>query len=116
MSVSVRAMHSLVLRALSDENFNICQSVHNVTMWKCSFTCRKACEGGLLESFGKDGRSAVLLREDTKLRDNNTAVMETVVEKYVKYFKSILHHNQVKIGEKAALQWFSGLFSCSGTT
>ncbi len=80
------------------------------------FNCRKACEGGLLESFGKDGRSAVLLREDTRLRDDNIAVMETVVEKYVKYFKSILHHNQVRSSEEVVLQWYNKHFFCSGTT
>ena len=56
-----------------------------------------SCEGGLLESFGKDAKSAVILTTDTKVDGDEGVVMEKVVEKFVKYFKSILHHNQVGI-------------------
>jgi hypothetical protein len=37
-------------------------------------------------------RSAILLKEESNYDDG--VVLEAVVEKYVKYFKSILHHNR----------------------
>jgi hypothetical protein len=51
----------------------------------------KAIEGGLIAAFGDDARSAIMLKEDNQYDDG--IVLEAVVEKYVKYFKSILHHN-----------------------
>ena len=51
--------------------------------------------GGLLEAFGKDAKSAVILNNSTKLEGDDGVVMEAVVEKFCRYFKSILHHNQV---------------------
>jgi len=60
-------------------------------------------EGGLMQSFGTDGKSPVLIAEDMKYDDG--VVMEAVVEKFVKYFKSILHHNS----------WYFGYFIlCEG--
>eukprot|EP00095_Tigriopus_kingsejongensis_P003530 maker-scaffold106_size358372-snap-gene-0.15 protein:Tk03530 transcript:maker-scaffold106_size358372-snap-gene-0.15-mRNA-1 annotation:"innexin inx2" len=52
-------------------------------------------EGGLIESFGKDGKSAIMLTADAKKdHDSEGIVMEVVAEKFVAFFKSILHHNQ----------------------
>jgi len=45
----------------------------------------------LLESFGKDAKSAVLLKGD---KHEEGIVMGAVVEKYVRYFRSIQHHCQ----------------------
>lgn len=50
-----------------------------------------ALEGGLLQQFGRDGANKLLLRSELKYEDG--VVMEAVVEKFVKYFKSIHHHN-----------------------
>jgi len=51
----------------------------------------KNLEGGLLASFGTDGKTPVMISEDAKYDDG--VVMEAVVEKFVKYFKSVFHHN-----------------------
>jgi len=51
----------------------------------------KNLEGGLMASFGTDGKSPVMMSEDAMYDDG--VVMEAVVEKFVKYFKSIFHHN-----------------------
>jgi len=48
-------------------------------------------ENGLMSSFGTDGKSPVMVYEDMKYDDG--VVMEAVVERFVKYFKSIFHHN-----------------------
>jgi len=48
-------------------------------------------EGGLVSSFGTDAKSPVMLSEDAKYDDG--IVQEAVIEKFVKYFKSIFHHN-----------------------
>ena len=48
-------------------------------------------EGGLMQSCGTDGKSPVMIAEDMKYDDG--VVMEAVGEKFVKYFKSIIHHN-----------------------
>ena len=53
----------------------------------------KIMEGGLIESFGTEGKQMILLSEDAKYDEAIT--MEAVVEKYVKYFRSILHHNNL---------------------
>jgi len=50
-----------------------------------------ALEGGLLASFGTDGKTPVMVTEDANYDDG--VVQEAVVEKFVKYFKAILHHN-----------------------
>merc|ERR1712227_671406 len=60
-------------------------------------------EGGLMQSFGTDGKSPVMIAEDMKYDDG--VVMEAVVEKFVKYFKSILHHNS----------WYFGYFTLCET-
>ena len=44
-----------------------------------------------MASFGTDGKSPVMMSEDAMYDDG--VVMEVVVEKFVKYFKSIFHHN-----------------------
>jgi len=51
----------------------------------------KSLEGGLLESFGTDGKTPVMISENAKYDDG--VVMEAVVEKFVKYYKAIFHHN-----------------------
>jgi len=51
----------------------------------------KGVEGGLMASFGTDGKSPVMITEDAMYDDG--VVMEAVIEKFVKYFKSIFHHN-----------------------
>ena len=48
-------------------------------------------EGGLIASFGVDGKSPVMISEEAKYDDG--VVQEAVIEKFVKYFKSIFHHN-----------------------
>ena len=50
-----------------------------------------ALEGGLLKQFGSEGSSRVMVGAEAKCEDG--VVMEAVVEKFVKYFKSIHHHN-----------------------
>lgn len=57
----------------------------------------KSLEGGLIESFGLEGRSVVMLTAEAKYEDG--AVMEVVVEKFVKYFSTVLHHNQRYFGQ-----------------
>lgn len=44
-----------------------------------------------MASFGTDGKSPVMMSEDAMYDDG--VVMEAVIEKFVKYFKSIFHHN-----------------------
>lgn len=48
-------------------------------------------EGGLIASFGTDAKTPVMIAADAKYDDG--VVMEAVVEKFVKYFKSVFHHN-----------------------
>ena len=48
-------------------------------------------EGGLIASFGVDGKSPVMISEEAKYDDG--VVQEAVIEKFVKYFKSIFHRN-----------------------
>jgi len=48
-------------------------------------------EGGLIASFGTDGKTPIIISEDAKYDDG--VIQEAVVEKFVKYFKSIYHHN-----------------------
>ena len=51
----------------------------------------KSLEGGLIESFGTDGKTPIMISEEAKYDDG--VVQEAVIEKFVKYFKSIFHHN-----------------------
>jgi len=53
----------------------------------------KIMEGGMIESFGLEGKQMILLTEDAKY--DEAVTMEAVVEKYVKYFRSTLHHNNL---------------------
>ena len=55
-------------------------------------------EGGLIASFGTDAKTPVIISADARYDDG--VVMEAVVEKFVKYFKSIFHHNS----------WYFGYF------
>ena len=48
-------------------------------------------EGGLVATFGQDGRKAVIVEAEDGYDDG--VLLETIIERYVKYFKSILHHN-----------------------
>ena len=48
-------------------------------------------EGGLIANFGTDAKTPVIISADARYDDG--VVMEAVVEKFVKYFKSIFHHN-----------------------
>ena len=54
-----------------------------------------ALEGGLLEEFGMDAKSGILLKEDY----GSALALESVVDKYVKYFRSILHRNNYYFGK-----------------
>jgi len=62
-------------------------------------------EGGLLSSFGTEGKTPVILSEDAKYDDG--VVMEAVVEKFVKYFKSIFHHNSWYFGYFVACEFLN---------
>ena len=44
-----------------------------------------------MASFGIDGKTPIMIAEEQKYDDG--IVLEAVVEKFVKYFKSIIHHN-----------------------
>ena len=55
-------------------------------------------ENGLIASFGTDGKTTVMIAEEQKYDDG--VVIEAVVERYTKYFKSIFHHNN----------WYFGYF------
>jgi hypothetical protein len=55
-------------------------------------------EGGMIASFGTDAKTPVIISADARYDDG--VVMEAVVEKFVKYFKSIFHHNS----------WYFGYF------
>merc|ERR1712226_1830340 len=46
-----------------------------------------------MEQFGTDGKSAILLSEEAEYEDG--VIMESVVEKFVKYYRSTFHHNQM---------------------
>lgn len=48
-------------------------------------------EGGLMEAFGTEGKSAVMLSEESKYEDG--VIMEQVLEKFVKYFRTTFHRN-----------------------
>ena len=44
-----------------------------------------------MAQFGTDGKSLVMVRAEAQYEDG--VVMEAVLEKFVKYFRSIFHHN-----------------------
>jgi len=48
-------------------------------------------EGGLIASFGTEAKTPIMISEEAKYDDG--VVQEAVIEKFVKYFKSIFHHN-----------------------
>ena len=54
-------------------------------------------EGGMIASFGTDAKTPVIISADARYDDG--VVMEAVVEKFLKYFKSIFHQN-----------WYFGYF------
>lgn len=49
----------------------------------------KAMEGGLMEEFGTEAKAAILLKDEL----DDAVVIDSVVEKYVKFFRSIWHRN-----------------------
>ena len=51
-----------------------------------------------MASFGTEGKTPVMISEESKYDDG--VVQEAVVEKFVKYFKAIFHHNN----------WYFGYF------
>jgi len=54
----------------------------------------KSCEGGLIESFGKEAKTIVILKGDSENQVKKGSVLkEDVARKYSSYFQSILHHN-----------------------
>ena len=53
----------------------------------------RSLEGGLIESFGMEGKSVVMLTDEAKYEDG--VVMTVIIEKFVKYFTMVLHHTQV---------------------
>ena len=55
-------------------------------------------ENGRIASFGTNGKTTVMIAEEQKYDDG--VVIEAVVERYTKYFKSIFHHNN----------WYFGYF------
>jgi len=64
-----------------------------------------ALEGGVLSSFGTDGKTPVMISEDAKYDDG--VVQEAVVEKFVKYFKAIFHHNSWYFGYFVACEFLN---------
>ena len=62
------------------------------------FKIWSSLEGGLISSFGTDAKTPIIISADARYDDGD--VMEAVVEKFVKYFKSIFHHNS----------WYFGYF------
>ena len=58
--------------------------------WVCEASFRQipATKGkNSFQAFGTDGRAAIMLKEEMKFDDG--IVMEAVVEKFVKYFRSV---------------------------
>jgi len=64
-------------------------------------------EGGLIASFGTDAKTPVIISADARYDDG--VVMEAVVEKFVKYFKSIFHHNSWYFGYFIACEFLNYL-------
>jgi chloramphenicol O-acetyltransferase len=46
-------------------------------------------EGGLMEEFGSEAKTAIMLSEEFE----EAVVIDSLIEKYVKYFRSIWHRN-----------------------
>ncbi|XP_023346382.1 innexin inx2 [Eurytemora carolleeae] len=54
----------------------------------------KSCEGGLIESFGREGKRRVLMRGDVEgALEHGFILKDDLARKYSAYFLSILHHN-----------------------
>jgi len=66
-------------------------------------------EGGLIESFGSEAKQKILLRRRSGYSHDEVG-MEEVVEKFVKYFKSILHHNSWYFGYFVACEFLNFFF------
>ncbi len=56
----------------------------------------RAVEGGLLEEFGTEAQGSVMLKEEFE----DAPMIDAVVEKYVKFFRSVWHRNN----------WYFGMF------
>ncbi|XP_040572045.1 innexin inx2 [Lepeophtheirus salmonis] len=53
-------------------------------------------EGGLISSFGTDGKSMMMISEEEKVDEDTTPViLEKALYKYVKCFRAIFHHNNI---------------------
>ena len=50
----------------------------------------RAMEGGLIEQFGLEAKSGIILKEENDRGES----LESLVEKYVSYYKSTFHRNQ----------------------
>ena len=55
----------------------------------------KALEGGLIEQFGLEAKSGIILKEE----NDHGESLDSLVEKYVLYYKSIFHRNQWYFGK-----------------
>ena len=55
----------------------------------------RALEGGLIEEFGLEAKSGIILKEDNRHAES----MDSLLEKYVLYYKSIFHRNQWYFGK-----------------
>ncbi len=55
----------------------------------------KACEGGLIEEFGMEAKAPIMLNDEY----DDSVVMDAVIEKYVRFFRSILHRNSWYFGK-----------------
>ncbi|XP_040572044.1 innexin inx2 [Lepeophtheirus salmonis] len=51
-------------------------------------------EGGLIASFGSEGKASIMLYDHSKMEEESV-VMEKVVQKFVNYFRAIFHHNNL---------------------
>ena len=65
---------------------------HQAAIFYLPYQVWSMLEGGLLRQFGTEGGSRVMLGREVRAEDG-AVVREAVVEKFVKYFKSIFHHN-----------------------
>eukprot|EP00091_Calanus_sinicus_P016105 TRINITY_DN3532_c0_g1_i1.p1 TRINITY_DN3532_c0_g1~~TRINITY_DN3532_c0_g1_i1.p1 ORF type:complete len:318 (+),score=54.51 TRINITY_DN3532_c0_g1_i1:138-1091(+) len=67
----------------------------------------KTCEGGLIESFGKDANTIVILKGDSENQAKKGSVLkEDVARKYSSYFQSIPYHNDGYFAQIYLLLWF----------
>ena len=56
-------------------------------------------EGGLIEAFGSDAKTPVIISEEDG-EDFDGVMMRAIVRKFIRYFKSTFHHNT----------WYFGYF------